>query len=355
MWKRILTAAAACSADTALASNELSIENGAIGATIDLTTGCAVSAMWAVGDAAKTNLINTFDLGRYVQASFYSGPANYEGCVWSGQAWSWNPIAAGDTYGNKSPVLSSSSTNTSITCTIIPMQWACNNIPCECTVEITYALDGNAMRANVTLNNARSDNTDYGLFSQEIPAVYVNGFLDRLVGYTGEQPCGDPRDSASLTAWDAGWDDGAGWPWVPGHLQVTEPWLAFLQESNDFGVGVYTGAPEASSGGGSLFHFDAGFAGTKGVGGSNDSPTGYMAPIGTVDLPGDGQWSYGFSLVLGDVADIRAKVCEIWRAEVQQRLRQQQQQQQQNGTEAALSRKAFSFVNADGVTEHAVV
>ena len=34
---------------------------------IDLDHGCSVSGAWAQGDPSKTNLINTADLGRYVQ------------------------------------------------------------------------------------------------------------------------------------------------------------------------------------------------------------------------------------------------------------------------------------------------
>jgi hypothetical protein len=34
---------------------------------VDLQHGCSISAAWAEGDPAKTNLINTADLGRYVQ------------------------------------------------------------------------------------------------------------------------------------------------------------------------------------------------------------------------------------------------------------------------------------------------
>ena len=34
---------------------------------VDLDHGCSISAAWAAGDASKTNLINTADLGRYVQ------------------------------------------------------------------------------------------------------------------------------------------------------------------------------------------------------------------------------------------------------------------------------------------------
>ena len=39
---------------------------------VDLDHGCSLSAAWAVGDPAKTNLINTADLGRYVCVLFTS-------------------------------------------------------------------------------------------------------------------------------------------------------------------------------------------------------------------------------------------------------------------------------------------
>jgi hypothetical protein len=150
------------------AETSYTIENEAIGLTVDGNKGCAISAMWATGDPLHTNLINTYDLGRYIQASYYSGPQDYGDCVWSGQPWSWNPIAAGDTFGNPSPVLSVSTDATSITCSIIPMQWACDNIPCECTVDITYTIDNNMVHANITLDNERTDTSDYGTYEQEV-------------------------------------------------------------------------------------------------------------------------------------------------------------------------------------------
>mmetsp|Transcript_38672 Transcript_38672/g.50030 ORF Transcript_38672/g.50030 Transcript_38672/m.50030 type:complete len:254 (+) Transcript_38672:25-786(+) len=181
---------------------DLSIENEYIGFTVDTGRGCALNSIWAVGDPAKTNLVNTYDLGRYIQASYYSGPQGYEGCEWSGSEWSWNPIAAGDAFGNPSAVLSTNVlTNTSITCTMIPMQWACDNIPCECTVDISYTLEDASIKSSVILNNNRSDDSDYGPYSQEAPAVYVNAFLDRLIGYEGSDPCSD--SAGDVTEFDA--------------------------------------------------------------------------------------------------------------------------------------------------------
>lgn len=70
---------------------------------------------------------------------------------------------------------------------------------------------------------------------QEIPAVYVNGFLDSLWAYTGDKPC----TGEGLTNLPSGWNNSAANPWIPGVVSVTEPWMAFVQRNN-FGLGVWS-------------------------------------------------------------------------------------------------------------------
>jgi hypothetical protein len=53
---------------------------------------------------------------------------------------------------------------------------------------MTYTLKDAAIYASVTLINDRSDHTEYPAFDQELPAVYVNGFLSRLLTYRGSEP-----------------------------------------------------------------------------------------------------------------------------------------------------------------------
>jgi hypothetical protein len=48
---------------------------------VDLNHGCSISAAWAQGDASKTNLINTADLGRYVQVTIQSCVVTLPHCL----------------------------------------------------------------------------------------------------------------------------------------------------------------------------------------------------------------------------------------------------------------------------------
>ena len=90
------------------------------------------------------------------------------------------------------------------------------HVPCECTISFNYTLTGATLMTSVTLNNNRADHAQfvfsslivagcplrlrhrsrYGINNQEIPAVYVNGFLDNLVAYTGKHAL--PKSMISL-------------------------------------------------------------------------------------------------------------------------------------------------------------
>lgn len=277
------------------------VENDEVGIEVDLEHGCSISGAWAVGDAQKTNIINTHDLGRYVQVSYYSGPAAFGGtdCTFRGQPWAWNPIGAGDKNGNAAQIISSSKSGSTVKCSMRPIQWACNNVLCDCTVDLEYHLDGNAVVAKATLNMERTDKTLYGARDQELPAVYTNGPFYRLLGYTGAAPC---TDDADLEEWTAGFDNSLAFPWVPGRLPtITEPVLMLVSESG-FGLGVYSSKMD---------HYIAGFSGSKGSGGTKDGATGYIAPVASKSLAFDEVFEYSFALVIGNVADIRGKACKL--------------------------------------------
>ena len=82
------------------------------------------------------NVINCHDMGREVQLSFYSGPVPYDPAQcpqWMGSNWPWNPIGAGDVFGNHGDILDLTSTATSVHLVTRPLQWACKDVACKRT------------------------------------------------------------------------------------------------------------------------------------------------------------------------------------------------------------------------------
>src|SRR5690242_13301157 len=111
------------------------LDNGRIRIGLNLNAGGAITYLAVSGD--KTNLVNNWDWGRQVQMSFYSGPVPYKpggkepATQWLGLGW--NPVQAGDHFRNPSKVIAHENDGKSIYVRCVPMQYALNNVPAECT------------------------------------------------------------------------------------------------------------------------------------------------------------------------------------------------------------------------------
>jgi hypothetical protein len=271
------------------------LENEYVKLGVDLRLGGAVTVLIDKQRDGR-NLINSHDWGRQVQMSFYSGPKPF--IPPSGkqptERWAelgWNPIQSGDVGGNRSEVLESRNDGESIYAKCVPMQWPHRNVPCECTFECTYRLNGNAVEATCAINNDRPDNTQYQGRSQELPAVYTNGPWYKLVTYIGDQPFAGQPLSVLVNKGDE-----RGWPWL--HFYAPEHWTALVDE-DDFGLGVYQPISSDFLGG---FH---GGDDSKGAGGEKDVQTGYISPLSQEILDHNIRYEYEYALVVGSLDEIR--------------------------------------------------
>lgn len=267
------------------------LDNGAIRLGVDLSLGGAVTYL---SDSKKpVNLINSFDWGRQVQMSFYSGPVPFQppgsklAPQWAGLGW--NPIQAGDHFHHGSQVIEHHNDGKSLYVKCIPMIWPLDNTPAECTFESTYTLSGRTVEVTCRLHNQRADTTQYAGRNQELPAVYTNGPWYKLVSYLGDRPFTDAPPTVVVDK-----DDGKGWPWR--NFYAPEHWTALLDKDNT-GLGVFNAQSYRVSGG---------FAGAKGSGGPKDGPTGYASPLAQEILDHSITYEYRYVLIVGTLPEIRA-------------------------------------------------
>lgn len=264
------------------------LDNGRIKIGVNLELGGAITFLARSGGAA--NMINSFDWGRQIQMSHYSGPIPFAPNgkepekSWAGLGW--NPIQSGDCFGHRSKLLDYKNDGKSIYVKCIPMQWPLNNEPGECTFECWITLIGITANVRSRLTNRRSDKNQYSGRDQELPAVYTNGPWHRLVSYTGQKPFSEEEVEQIP----------ASFPWS--RWQATENWAALLNDKNE-GLGVWQ--PGVTT-------FIGGFAGKPGSGGPKDFPTGYIAPIRQENLDHNITYEYQYSLIVGSLDEIRRTV-----------------------------------------------
>jgi len=283
-----------CASQPYVPGRILELDNGVLCVAADLDYGGMITRLSLSGE--EYNLVNNHDRGRQVQASYYAGQRldrRLEGQHPAWSPWTWNPIGAGDVYGNKPEIVSASNNGATIYIKTIPLLWDMNNEPGECFFETWISLENNTVIVTNRLTAHRTDNRwDVVPSHQEIPAVYTIGDLDRLYTYEGVHPF----THAPLTR-----IHNSGPPWVYwGMERPHEAWAAHVN-SNHWGVGVYS--PDAES-------FVGGFHGVA-PGTTQDQATGYIGPLKTVSLDKDTVFEYQFYLIVGTLEEIRSTVYRL--------------------------------------------
>lgn len=259
------------------------LDNGTIRIGVNLDIGGTITHLSRSGNGE--NLINSHDLGRQIQQSYYSGPHPFGKAHPAWKNWPWNPIGSGDVYGNSSRVLRHTNDGKVLYVKNVPMQWALKDVPGDCTFETRITLEGSAALIHCRLNNHRKDKTQYPASNQELPAVYTIGKLHRLFTYDGQKPfTGAPLREV----------ENSGPPWAA--WTASENWAALIDDEGR-GVGVVEPG---------VYAFIGGFHGKPGQGGPKDDPTGYIAPVRREILDHDITYEYRYALVLGTLEEIRA-------------------------------------------------
>lgn len=255
-----------------------SLDNGTIRVGVDLARGATITEL-AVSDGGA-NLVNCHDLGRMVQQSYYAGPDNYGEPAPPWTNFPWNPIGAGDRYGNVATVLEHANDGARIYTKTAPLQWALRAEPAECVFEQWIELEGSAVRGRNRLTNDRSDRTAYRAYTQELPAVYTSTPYTRLLTYDGDAP----YTNAPLS-------EQTGQPPAWARWTASEHWAALVDDSG-YGLGVFNAAAT---------QFIGGFAE-----GAGDAATGYIAPTRDEVLAWNVVYEYEYALIVGSIDEIRA-------------------------------------------------
>lgn len=270
------------------------LDNSQIRIGVNLAVGGAITYL---ADATRpdVNLVNSFDLGRQIQMSYYSGPVPYRVAGHAGPkpVWEhigWNPIQVGDDFGNFSKIVDHYNNGEEIYVKCIPMHWPLDNVPAECFFESWIRLDGKAALVRSRLSMARADKTQWAARTQELPAVYTNGLWHNLWTYKGDRPF--ESDRLSKIEHPFKWDS----PWA--EWSATERWAAQIDQ-NGHGLGVWNAATTSFSGG---------FYGEKGVGGPNSPSTGYISPTRKEIIDHNIVHRYDYAIIAGRLEDIRSWV-----------------------------------------------
>lgn len=280
-------------AGVAAAETPALLDNGELKLGVDLAHGGSIGFL--ADSRTGANIVNAHDPGRFIGQSYYSGPRPFGIAHPGWPGWPWNPVSAGDVYGNPSKLLETKNDGKTLYVKSTPMQWALRDVPGDCQFETWITLQGRRVQVRNRLTNQRTDLTQYPAFDQELPALYTVGTLHRLLTYSGDHPfTGEPGVEIPKR----------GGPlepvkWTP--FRATESWAALVNEE-DWGLGLIRPG---------MLQFLGGFHGEPGKGGPSDDPTGYIAQVQREMLDGNIVYEYSYTLVLDNVQNIRQAAQEL--------------------------------------------
>jgi hypothetical protein len=246
------------------------LDNGHIRLGVNLNAGACIG--WFSASGSKENLLNAYDVGRYVQQSYYG---DEDGSDWNGKPWRYNPVQGGGWRNDPAVVLESKvdAAKHELYAKTRPRHWGTGKLLEEVTMEQWLRLDKGLarMKFRMTYTGTQTHKARH----QEIPALFVSPNLDTLVSCV-------VRDG--ILAFKQ--------PAFPNEiLRFDEPWIAWVND-DDQGLGLW--CPLTSE------------ATSYRVRNGNKGDCSYVAPIQTFALKPGLVFEYETALMLGSVEEIRS-------------------------------------------------
>lgn len=248
------------------------LDNGQIRLGVNLGAGACIG--WFSPSGSKDNLLNAYDVGRYVQQSYYG---DADGSDWNGKPWRYNPVQGGSWKNAPAEVLEAKSDATSLYAKTKPRHWATGAFTPECVMEQWLRLDGKLARLKFKMTwNGDKENKPH---HQELPALFVTPKLDTLVFVDAEK---------KLVRKQPGFPNE--------YVNVGEPWCAWV-DANEHGIGLFM--PHTSQ------------ITCYRVRNGNRGDCSYLAPIRTIALKPGLVLEYEVVLTMGSLEEMRGKFANL--------------------------------------------
>jgi hypothetical protein len=260
------------------------LDNGVISIGVDQERGACIGYLALSSD--KTNLLNHYDEGRFVQQSYY-GKA--DGSDWNGKPWVFNPVQGGSWDLNPSKIIEMkvNSNQDELYTKTIPRHWGTGNLCHDSIMEQTISLSETVASIDFKFSYTGEDQGDPR--HQEMPAVFVDGDLKTFVYHKD----GVMIKENNIEVLDEGKEgtDGLSYGKSSSH------WFAWLDE-HGHGVGIYTPGTE---------DFKVYRALGDGSTGPHGSACSYLAPLRTFSLTKGLVLEYTAYLTIGSLDEIQAR------------------------------------------------
>lgn len=254
----------------------LFLDNGRLRLGVNRSAGAALG--WLSESGRDENLLNRFDLGRYLQQSWYGAS---DGSDWNGKPWRWNPVQAGSWRNRPARTLSFSATPTRIEAKTVPVHWASGDTLEEVALEQRIELAGDLVRIDFSM---RYDGTvAHPIQDQELPAVFVDDAYPNLHFV----PVGAAEPRAIVP----------GWP--NERHSLAQPWIAYT-DGTGRGIGVLVPGIDT-------------ITCYRAAGDPNNRDKGacsYVAPVKRMAIVPGFSFRYTVYLTLGTLPQIRHRFAE---------------------------------------------